>query len=467
MTVYLHESVKASSVEAYIRKAHENNNHVRALQIIKGGELMVRLAPAPYEPDMKTLLYSLSKSYTSIACGICIDMGLLSPDTKMCELFADKMPAELTDWHKEMTLSDLLSMQSGHDGCVLYKMRWADDSIKAFFEQPLKYEPGTVFAYSTGATCVCAAAVERVTGKKISDFLYEKMFSVMGIEKPSWAECRDGQTLGGTGLYLSNDDLAKFATMLINKGVYNGKRIVSEEYIVSASSKHASNGDNGTDDWAAGYGYQFWMNARGGYRGDGAFGQLCLVFPETDTVAVLQSESADMNLGFMYIYELLNNLYGNEGSIEDVKKLCSEMYITDKHDGFNDDISFEVGENEVGIKGIRLFGEKLLHVELDTDYGKKEFVCGNGEYLQNHVMLMYLSPMIIEFDPALGTLERLSLLASYELIDGIIKITVRHADTPHVQRWMIDPVAGTLHIDLMVGLLTRTDFSLTKKNTEV
>ncbi len=461
MTVYLQKGVSARAVENYVRKACANGNNVRALQIIKGDEPIVRLSLAPYEPDMKSLLYSLSKSYTSVACGICIDDGLLSPDTKIAELFADKLPSEVSERLRKMTLSDLLSMQSGHEVCVLSELRWAEDSIKAFFEQELVTDPGTTFVYSTAATCICAAAVEKVTGKKLTDFLYERMFSVMDIEKPRWAECRDGQTLGGTGLYLSSDDLVKFAIMLKNKGVYNGTRIVSEEYIALATSVHSDNSNTGAGDWGAGYGYQFWMNARGGYRGDGAFGQVCMIFPETDTAVVLQSESADMNLGFTYIYELLDGLYGEEGDIESLSKVCAEMYKTDKNEnGFNDDVSFAVGENEVEINKIRLFGEKLLHLELDTEYGKKEIVCGNGEFILNHVMLKFLSPMIIHFDPALGTLERLSLLAAYELVDGKIKITLRHADTPHVQRWIIDPENNTLHIDLMVGLMTRTDFSL-------
>ena len=72
MTVYLHESVSAAAVESYIRKACANGNNIRTLQIIKGNEVIVRLSLSPYETNMKSLLYSLSKSYTSIACGMCI-----------------------------------------------------------------------------------------------------------------------------------------------------------------------------------------------------------------------------------------------------------------------------------------------------------------------------------------------------------------------------------------------------------
>ena len=108
-------------------------------------------------------------------------------------------------------------MQSGHSTCVLSEMRWAEDSIRAFFEQPTTYEPGTTFVYSTAATCVCAAAVERVTGMKLVDFLDERLFKKLDIKKPVWRECRDGQTLGGIGLELSNSDVLKLGILLKNK----------------------------------------------------------------------------------------------------------------------------------------------------------------------------------------------------------------------------------------------------------
>ncbi len=462
MFVHLSDGISANAVENYIKECADNGVFIRTLQVIKGTEPLIQIAFEPYDLDSPMHLYSLSKSFTSVAFGMCVDDGKLSPNDKLCDIFPDKMPEEMTDALRKMTLHDLLSMQSGHSACVLSQMRWSDDSIKAFFAQPTVYEPGTTFAYSTASTCICAAAVERVTGKKIVDFLDERLFSKIGIKKPVWRECRDGQTLGGTGLCLSNNDVAKLGVLLKNKGVYNGTRIVSEEYIKLATSKQASNSNNGSPDWTAGYGYQLWMNDRKGFRGDGAYGQLCMIFPEDDIVVVLMGEANNMQTEVSLVYKLVDTMFGEKGDATALSEYVSTNYITAKNEnGFNNKLAFSVAQNDCGIEKIRLFGENLLHVELNTDYGKKEIVCGNGEYILNHVMLKNLATTIVMLDPNINTIERVNVFAAYEVLDdGRIQITLRHSDTCHVQRWIIDTVSGSWDIKLHVGTMVCTHFDL-------
>ncbi|MBE6682549.1 MAG: beta-lactamase family protein [Ruminococcaceae bacterium] len=461
MHLYLADGVSAEAVEKYLKRSAENGIYIRAMQIVKGKEPMARVCFAPYDFETPMHLYSLSKSFTSTAVGICVDEGLLSPDTKMCELFADKMPENMTDALKKLRLHDLLSMQSGHTACVLDKIRWSDDTVKAFFEQPTTYEPGTTFAYSTAATCMCGAAVERVTGKKLVDFLDERLFSKLGIAKPTWWECRDGQTLGGTGLHLSSNDITKFGMMLKNKGIYNGERIVSEDYIKLATSKHSLDVNNGAPDWVAGYGYQFWLNDRDGFRGDGAFGQLCMVFPESDTLVTVMGEVGNMALEVEILYDLLDTIYGEKGETDSLNGYLETAYMPEKTENFNNDISFTVAENAAEVEMIRFFGEKLLHVELSTAYGKKEFVCGNGEYILNHYMLKNMTPSITFLDPAVNTVERQSVFASYKNENGRLYITLRHQNTCHVQHWTVDLEANTVNIHLHAGDIICNHLDLT------
>lgn len=462
MAVYLAEGITPEAVGAFFKKCFDNSVNVRTLQIIKGKTPLVRAAAEPYELHEPCYLYSLSKIYTSVACGICFDDGTLSPDTNICELFVDKLPEIVSDNLRALTLHDLLSMQSGHGECALFHMRAAEDSLKTFFQVPFIHKPGTVFTYDTGSTCLCAAAVERVTGKKLVDFLHERMFSKLDMEKPRWDECVDGQTFGGTGLYVSSDDIVKFGIMLKNGGVYNGQRIISEDYIRLATSKHALTDDNGTSDWTAGYGYQFWMNGRGGFRGDGAYGQFCYVFPQWDMVVSLTGESANTPLEMEYLYELIDNMYGDNGKSADLDALLKNLYKPiPVPQGFNNDITFSAEENPSDVRKIRFFGEKLLHVEFETDYGKKEIVCGNGEYILNHVLLKNLCVGLDARDERKDTIERLSLFAAYEVPEeGILKLTLRHKDKPHNQHWYVDLNKGEIKIDLLVGSIQTTEFKL-------
>ena len=466
MSVYLAEGISPKAVENFIRKCSEKSINIRAVQIVKNGIPLVRVALEPYTLDEPCYLYSLSKSFTSIACGMCIEDGTLSLDTKMCELFADKMPETLTEEHKMMTLADLLSMQNGHDECALVYMRTAEDSLKTFFEMPVSYKPGTVFTYDSGSTCVCAAAAERACGKKLVEFLDERLFSKLDIKKPRWDECMDGQTFGGTGLYLSSDDIIKFGTMLINNGVYNGQRIIGEDYIKLATSKHASTDSNGAPDWVAGYGYQFWLNGEDGFRGDGAYGQFCYVFPKSDTVVALTGESGNTAEEVNFLYELLGDMYGDEGDLGSLTELTKSVYkpapVTD---GFNKDLSFTVAENRSDIREMRFFGERLLHIEFRTDYGKKEIVCGNGEYILNHVMLKNLCVGLDTRDERKDTIERVNLFACYEINGEGLKVTLRHQDKPHTQHWYVDLEKGKIDIRLMVGTIQTTELTLTAKES--
>ena len=119
---------------------------------------------------------------------------------------------------------------------------------------------------------------------------------------------------------------------------------------------------------------------------------------------------------------------------------------------------YSVGGNGIGLKTLRIYGENLLHVVLGTDYGVHEFVCGNGEYILNHLVLRNLNPNIGYLDPDTGTLERVSVHAVYENLGGEILITLRHDDTCHVQRWRIGN--GKLKISLHVGDLPEREFVL-------
>lgn len=462
--VFVKKGFNADAVNEFIAACAADGINLRAMQIYKHCEPAVKVCMAPYRFDMPMHLYSLSKSFTSAAVGVCCDMGLLTPDTVVSELMPERMPEEMSEAARGIRLRDLLSMQSGHEECKLYKMRWADDAVKAFFEQPLTYGPGTKFAYNTGATCVCAACVEKATGMKPVDFLYEKLFSKLGIKKPRWRETGDGSCLGGTGLYLSSDDITKFGLMLANGGVWNGERILSEEYIRLATSKHSQDVNNGSPDWVAGYGFQFWLNSRGGFRGDGAFGQLLLVFPERGTVMSYMGEVGNMAAEMLHIYSLLDKLESGDGDAAALEKTAETFYLPAKSEPFGGDVLYEVGENGIGLQKIRLYGENLLHCVLYTDYGVHEFVCGGGDYILNHLVLRNLNPNIGFLDPDTGSLERVSVFAAYEKSENGWLITLRHADTCHVQRWYFG--GGKLRIKVFVGDLPEREFTLAEIKEE-
>jgi hypothetical protein len=172
-----------------------------------------------------------------------------------------------------------------------------EDWVQSFLSFPVKDKPGTTFLYNSGATYMQAAIVQKITGKTLLEFLEPRLFKPLGISGATWDSCPLGFNVGGWGLHLKTEDMAKFGQLYLQKGKWEGFRILPEGWAEEASSFKIQNGrpeDAASSDWAQGYCYQFWRSRHNSFRGDGAFGQYALVLPEQNTVLAIHSETPDM-----------------------------------------------------------------------------------------------------------------------------------------------------------------------------
>jgi hypothetical protein len=200
-----------------------------------------------------------------------------------------------------MKVKHLLTMSTGHVKDTIQPMRHGKDSwVKTFLHQPVEREPGTYFLYNTGATYVLSAILQRLTGQPLIQYLRPRFFDPLGIVGEDWETDPEGINTGGYGLRVKTEDIAKFGQFYLQKGLWNGKKILSADWIAQATSAQiVSSSSNPTrpreeDDWAQGYGFQFWRCRPGGYRADGAFGQFSMVMPEYDAVIAITGESFSM-----------------------------------------------------------------------------------------------------------------------------------------------------------------------------
>ena len=134
-----------------------------------------------------------------------------------------------------------------------------------------------------------SAIVQKATGKTVLDYLRPRLFEPLGIENPTWETSPQGISLGGYGLSIRTEDIARFGQLYLQKGKWQGKQLVPAAWVEAATARQTSNGSNPKSDWDQGYGYQFWRCRHGAYRGDGAFGQFCIVMPEQDAVVAITS----------------------------------------------------------------------------------------------------------------------------------------------------------------------------------
>lgn len=439
MSMIQNNGCGASVIRDYFALCERDGVTLRSFRLYRKGKT-VSADFTPHRADDRMHLYSLSKSFTSTAVGIAQEMGLLHVGERMLDIFPECAPPEISEHLAAMTLGDVLSMQSGHEVCHLDQMRLSEDAVKTFLAMPVVYRPGTTFVYSTGGTCVCGAAVEKRSGMKLNDFLQAHLFSKLGIERPKALCLADGRHCGGTGIFLSADDVFKFGMMLLHGGVYEGQRIVSEEWLRAATSPIADNSANGTPDWVVGYGYQFWRNARGGFRGDGAFGQLCVVLPEEDTVVVQLAEAANMQQELTDIYTLLDAV---DGSAEVADAPIDAFHPALSGGRLNDTISYQYQENPAGLRSASLSvdADGVLTVRFETTYGLQILRAGSGEWVESSPWLRCCNPSINQLDPHFGWIEELHIRSSFAVDGNTVRVVCKHSDTPHTQTFLFAPDA--------------------------
>ena len=273
------------------------DDQMNSFMVLRHGKVIHENYWRPYNAELPHKLFSLSKSFTSTAVGLAISEGLFGLDDHVTDLFADKMPAVISDHLKEMTVRHLLTMSCGQKMCYATKMmvEGVQDWQKAFFEQEIPYKPGTTFVYNSLGTYMLSALVTRKTGLDLVDYLMPRLFEPLGIVRPVWETCPAGISTGGWGLYLRTEDIAKFGELCLRRGNWNGRQLVPAEWIDMATSKQMDNSNHGVLDWQQGYGFQFWLcQPEGVYRGDGAYGQYCVVMPKQDMVVAITSSVGNM-----------------------------------------------------------------------------------------------------------------------------------------------------------------------------
>lgn len=278
---------------------------LHSVMVLRHGRVLAEGWWAPHTPERTRLLYSLSKSFTSTALGFALAEGLLDLDDTVVSHFPE-FENDITDPRsRAITLRHLAAMASGHDRDMLHDAVTRDpqEPVRGFLLHPPDAEPGTVFAYSQPCTYALAAAIQRAAGMPLTEYLRPRIFDPLGIGEVGWQSWPPGRELGFTGLFARTEDVAKLGQLYLQRGRWADQQLIPEEYVTLATSRHVDSAPGQDNiDWQQGYGYQFWM-ARHGYRGDGAFGQFCVVLPEQDTVVAMTGGTEAMQA-------ILDHLWG-------------------------------------------------------------------------------------------------------------------------------------------------------------
>ena len=287
-------NVDSQGIIRFLDDMKEKQLHMHKMMILRHGKVLMKSSFAPWSTDDLHMLFSLTKSFTSTAVGFAVQDGLLKTEDRLIDFFPDLLTNEPCENMQKITVKHLLTMNTGHDAEPEYK---GDNWERIFMHSYITHEPGTHFMYNTAGTYMLSAIVQRVTGKNTLDYLKEKLFIPLEMSDDIWSEeSPTGVPTGGHGLNVRIDDIAKLGQFYLQKGKWNGKQILNEQWIMDAQTPWSDNSEwVGGSDWNSGYGYQFWMcTPQNVFRGDGACGQYCVICPDQDMVIAINSGVEDM-----------------------------------------------------------------------------------------------------------------------------------------------------------------------------
>lgn len=250
------------------------------------------LARRDWDTEIRRNQYSASKSFTSAAVGIAVKEGLLSLDERLTEAFPEELPENPCEALCAATVRDLLTMCLGQKEPLLMagqRVGLREESwVRYLLAQPFSHMPGERFLYSNAGPYLAGVLVQRRCGCDLTSYLTPRLFAPLDIPRPTWESDPAGYTFGAGGLFLAVSELLRFGQLLLQDGLWNGRQLISADYVKEATGKRVENG-------GAGYGYLFWRGEKNSYRADGMYGQFAIVLPEKDAVLAVNAECREQN----------------------------------------------------------------------------------------------------------------------------------------------------------------------------
>nr|MBI1229216.1 ChbG/HpnK family deacetylase [Cytophagales bacterium] len=312
------EEINAQAIANYLQAVKDNEQDLHSLMILRNGKVVFEEWFGENAANKTHTLYSVSKTFTATAIGFAVQEGLLSLNDKVISFFPEKLPSEISANLKALEVRHLLTMTVGHDVDPTGVLRETEglDWVEAFLAFPVEHQPGTNYVYNSLATYMLSAILTEVTGERILDYLQPRLFRPLGIVGATWDTSPLGIQVGGWGLSVKTEDMAKLGQFYLQKGNWNGEQLLPQSWIDEATSAQVSSLPAGVkkkdlkvkpkdSDWLQGYGYQLWRSRHNSYRADGRNGQFILVLPEKNAVIVTTANIPNMQAELNLIWEYL------------------------------------------------------------------------------------------------------------------------------------------------------------------
>ncbi|MGA8660257.1 MAG: serine hydrolase [Chthoniobacterales bacterium] len=275
-----------------------------SLLVARHGKIVAEAYYAPYAAGMPHTLYSATKAVISTLTAIACKEGLLdSPNHRVLDFFDHGSIANLDDRKEAITVQSLLDMTSGiawTEALVgrpysLLEMERSPDWVEFILDRPMSSSPGETFYYNSGNPHLLSAIITKITGMSALEYAKTKLFGPLGITDISWQHDPQGISIGGYGLSLQPRDMAKIGYLYLRNGVWEGKQLVPSAWIDKVSQAMVNPHVSLQPELR--YSNLVWaFPDKHVYMAVGYNGQVIMVFPDLDVVAVTTGHADNYSL---------------------------------------------------------------------------------------------------------------------------------------------------------------------------
>ncbi len=393
--------VPSQCIMRMISRLERKKIPMHSLLLMRHGKLICECYYKPCSPHDQHRMFSITKSFTSIAIGLLADEGRISLDDRIVGYFPEKVPKDVHPYIAQMTIRDMLMMRTCH-ASTTYKLDLASDWVGSFFTTPPTHPPGSVFHYDTSGAHVLCALVEKLTGMDMLDYIKKKLPGLGLSEGSRLLKDPFGVSIGGSGLVATSEDILRFGIFLYSEGNIDGEQLLSADYIRTATSLlTATEVTAPLPSEACGYGMQFWRTEKNGYVCYGMGGQLIIVLPDYDVICVTTADTQGIGGGNQQIYDALyeevlpyldregpaaaSDVGGDGGANHDhaddpYARFIASQSLLAPDGAAHSPIESEISGRRYLIDGDNGFSFMELRFNPDGESGGVKFGYGNGEY---------------------------------------------------------------------------------------
>ncbi|MBO7742296.1 MAG: serine hydrolase, partial [Victivallales bacterium] len=358
--------ISSANIRKFVEVLEENELQTHNILLLRHGKLIFEQYWAPFHREHKHRMYSVTKSFVSLAIGFLEQEGRISLDDPICKYF----PAESENAHpfrKAQTIRHMLMMATSYGSNYWFGDR-PEDRVQNYFSfRPEGIHPaGTVWSYDSSGSFILGALVERVTGMKLFHYLKDRLFDKIGVGEVDWLDCPGGHTWSDSALLARPIDLLRVALFCMNKG----EGILNEAYVTAATAKQFDTHTGGHCLYESqGYGYQFWRSVDNSFFFNGMGGQFAVCVPDKDLIMVINADNQGITDATSVVLEHFFNLISRpagEPLPPAETPLCPdgmELHHTkgEKHTSLESKVSgavYRLDENPMGMTELSVtFGE--------------------------------------------------------------------------------------------------------------